>query len=434
MTITHILHHRYLSSLNDFFKAFPMLSDGICRKGYWVVALMLFISGCAAQPITQSPYLSLESMPAFAVQGKPHIDPASDRYAIDDVDILALDDRMKEILDKSVIHIEDQKQRLESLLDVLYDNGLFNRTDEKYQTRTAIEAFTSGTGNCLSFSNTFVAMSRYVRLNARFQDVPTLPNWDQQGNIIFLNRHISVAVELYENVEYEIDFYFLDQLLNQREKYNITTRNQLLNLNERLTSTILPDKQAFAQYYNNKGSELLANGNMPDAFRYFVKAIKTDPRLSFIWSNLGAIYSQNNQIVAAEKAYKQSIFLDPYEFTAMSNLAKLYTRQGRIAEADAMNKKVRIFRNKNPYNHFAKGIDAFENHRYDESVAHFKRAIERKKDEHQFYFALAHAYVKLKNIKKAEDNIKKAIIYSPDKTTQDYYSQKWKILTGNPPS
>jgi len=433
MTLTCTFYHKHLSLLDDFLNIFRISGVKIRPKGF-LMALMLFISGCTTPLISESPYLSPESLPPFTIQDKPDIDPVSDPYAVEDVDILALNNRMKQILDESVIHIKDPKQRLEALLDVLHDNDLFIKTDEKYQTKTAIETFTSGTGNCLSFSNTFVAMSRYVHLNARFQDVPTLPNWDQHGNIIFLNRHVSVSVELYGNVEYEIDFYYWDQLLSKKEKYNLISRNRLFDPNEKLTGVIIPDIHAFAQYYNNKGSEYLADGKMTEAFRYFVKAIRTQPGLSFIWSNLGSTYSQNNQVDAAEKVYQQSIFLNPYEFTAMSNLAKLYARQNRTAEADAINRKVQAFRNKNPYNHYAKGIYAFEGRRYHEAITHFKQAIKRKKNEHQFYFALAHSYLKVGNIKKAEENLKKAILYSPDKTTQDYYNQKWKILTGNPRS
>ena len=44
-------------------------------------------------------------------------------------------------------------------------------------TRTASETFRARRGNCLSFSNMFVAMARDVGLDVQFQEVEIPPDW-----------------------------------------------------------------------------------------------------------------------------------------------------------------------------------------------------------------------------------------------------------------
>lgn len=364
------------------------------------------------QSVEQQP-ASLDQYPSLIVSDGPDIDPKSEKHAVPGADILGLNANMKQILDEYISGISNPRNRFETLLDLFYSNSLFKQTDERHKTKTAVETFESGTGNCLSFSFTFVAMARYVGLKVLFQEVMTPPTWDKYGEIIFLNRHVNVAVEINKRFDYEVDFY-------PQRRFST----------EDLETRIISDKRAIAQYYNNIGSEHLENGNVIDAFRYFVKAIKVETTLSFAWSNLGAIYNRNNQLEAAEKAYKHAITINNREFTAMSNLTRLYARQGRDKEAAYYKKKVRAFRNKNPYYHFALGERAYDRGMYADSVKHFKRAIRRRAKTHQFYYELARAYLKMGNLRKAEQSMEKVRIYSPDELIRDQYNQKWKAFTG----
>lgn len=382
---------------------------------FWSLILFFLLGSCSSLPSIRRQDISLDGFPSLAVEEGTDIDPASDPFAIADVDILALSDRMKRILDEYVIHIKNPNQRLEALLDVVYSNGVFNLTDDGHRTKTASETFDSGAGNCLSFSSAFVAMARYVNLDARFQDVPTYPNWDKEGNLLFFNKHISVMVETDRRTRYEVDF---------------DPRGNLPYRKKDKESVEIPDNRALAQYYNNVGSEFLAAGSPTNAFRYFIKALKTDPALSYVWSNLGSVYNQNHQVEAAERAYRQAIAISHSEYTAMSNLARLYSKQGKTEQAEFYRQRVKSFRNRNPYYHYAISEKAFDEGQYAQTVKHLKNAIRRKEDEHRFHFAMARAYLKLGAMKKAEKSLENARVYSPDETTLRYYSRMWKALAG----
>jgi len=390
-----------------------MLKYRICRKSLWILFIFLLLCGCVTLPVTELQPASIDQYPSLIVSDGPDIDPNSEKHAVPDADILGPSANMKQILDEHIYGISDYRKRFETLLDLFYSNSLFEKTDEKHRTKTAAETFESGTGNCLSFSFAFLSMARYVDLDVQFQEVSTPPEWDKYEKLIFFNRHINVAFKIKSSMEIEIDFYPPRRF----DTKNIETR-------------IISDKRAIAQYYNNIGSEYLRDGYIIDAFRYLVKSIKIDPLLSFAWSNLGSIYNRNKQYEAAEKAYKHAININKREFTAMSNLTRLYAMQGRDKEMAYYKRKVQIFRNKNPYYHFALGERAYARGMYDESLKHFKRAIRKQAKTYQFYYELARAYFKLGNLRKAEKSMGRVRKYAPDELIRNRYEEKWQVFAG----
>jgi len=417
---------------------------GIISIAIFVVFTLLFsLAGCATVQSPKPVITPIDNFPVFIVADGTNIDPASDEYSVPDVDILALSEDIKMVLDKSVKIIKNDRLRMMALADVVNENVQFDTNDDRYGTRTATETYEAGVGNCLSFSNLFVSMSRYVGFKSGFEEIPTSPTWIKDGEVLLFTRHIGVTVDINEPEQYLVNV--VDEF-GKRDKLmvEITNKRQYIfapllplylqyTLNSISTKSI-SDNSAFAQYYNNVGSQYLSEGNNPDAFRYFVKSIKVNPELSFIWSNLGVLYSRNNQTEAAEKAFLQALSINQDKdgltaMTIMSNLARLYKRQGKIDEAGIYEEKVRSYRNMNPYYHYSMGEIALNEGRYQQSVDEFNEAIKRKSDDHQFYFALALAYFKLGETEKIEKNMNKAISLSPDKQIKEYYSQIRKELS-----
>ena len=408
---------------------------------FLVFTIILFLSGCATFQAPKPEMTSIDQFPDFIVADGPNIDPESVDSDLPDVDVLALNEDMKRILDESFQEVKGYRQRLDALVDFFVQNFQIDTIDDKYGTKTAIETFESGSGNCLSFSNLFVAMARYVGLRSSFQEIPTPPNWIKDGEVLLFTRHIGASVDINMPEQYVVDVsndtgtikmvfhstnkleYLFTPLLPPSLRYS---QNMLSNRS-------IPDKRAFAQYYNNIGSQHLVEGNTQDAFRYFVKAIKVDPELGFVWCNIGVVYSRNNQSAAAENAYLQALSvnrsIDLTSMTVMSNLARLYNRQGKIEAANLYEEKVQSYRNMNPYYHYSIGEIAFYDGDYSESVEHYEEAIKRKSDDPQFHYALALAYLKLGEMGKAEKSMNKAISYAGDKLIEDYYTEVWKKLS-----
>ena len=408
------------------------------------IGLSLLFSGCATLQAPRPAVDSIDEFPVFIVKDGPGIDPGSDVNTAPDADILALSEDMKRVLDGSVTGIKSQWNRLTALMELLNQDIRFNITEDRYSTKTAIETYESKSGNCLSYSNLLVSMARYAGFKTRFQEIPSSPTWIREGEMVLFTRHIGASIDINTPGKY----YELNLMSDSGEKkivFEVSNKLQYL-FAPLLSSTFLQytlnsistrpisDSRAFAQYYNNIGSKRLSEGNSPDAFRYFVKAIRTDPELSFVWSNLGVVYRWNNQPEAAEQAFLKALYVNRYKdrlasMSIMGNLAILYKIQGRTEEAGLYEEKVRSYRNRNPYYHYSLGAIAFDDGRYPESVEHFKEAIKRGPDDNQFYYAIALAYYKLGEMEKAGRNMDKAISRVKDRRIEEYYRQTWNKLT-----
>ncbi len=409
------------------------------KKKIWMIlcafCFLGAISGCASIPISGIKPVPVDRFQAYEMRDGTKIFPASVDKTIPDADILAINNDIKSLLDEKVVNIKNPQNRLTTLTDILTGKISYDTVNDAYGVKTAQETFNTGTGNCLSFSNLFIAVSRYVGLKSRFAEIPTMPNWTREGEMLFFTMHIGVSVDIRDlntqviqlkitdkasrivRIDSSLRYYFYPSALKPDESAAGTFSLQPI-----------PDNRAFAQHYNNIGSKYMAEGNNRDAFRYFVKAIRTDPRLSFAWSNLGVVYRRNRQFDAAEAAYYQGLavthgFKDTSMLTIMNNLAKLYDITGNAEKAAFFKDRVASFREKNPYYQYAEGKRAYDESSYEKSEDFFKKAIRLKDDEHLFYYSLALAYSKTGDLKKAEENINRAIKYSQDKQQREYYEK-----------
>jgi Flp pilus assembly protein TadD len=411
----------------------------------FIASAQLYLPACVTMTHNSSAVIPIDQFPDLVVSEGQDISPASGVNAVPDVNILEITDKMKRLLDESVAKVKNKKKRLDALVEFALKNVQLDISKDTYGTKTAAETFETGTGNCLSFSNLLVAMARYVGLDAEFEEVPTPPNWIKNGEVLFFTRHIGVTVEVPGPVSIDSTILYI----REGERFSRWTNSRIeylfvpffygapsYNL-DHITTRSIPDNRAFSQYYNNIGSLHLAEGNNSEAFRYFVKAIEVDPELSYLWSNLGTVYSRNNQPDAAERVFLNALAINRgrdklSSMTIMGNLSRLYTKQGRIEEATIYEKKVSSYRDRNPYYHYSLGETAFYDAQYEESIKHFKTAINRKVDEPQFHFALALAYQRLGDIEKADKSMDKAISYTLNKEVKSYYSQIWKSITESP--
>nr|WP_243436087.1 transglutaminase family protein [Acanthopleuribacter pedis] len=315
---------------------------------------------------------------------------------------------MKQFLDEHVGHVKNPGARLNRLIWVVFNNEFLNLTYENTNTKTAAETFEERSGNCLSFTNMFVAMSRYLGFKVAFQEVSNVPTWDKHGNVVVLNRHMNAIVFL-GGRQFPVDFN-PDAVVDDR------------------TSRIVSDRRALAQYYNNIAAEKFGQGKRHEALAWFKKAVEIDGKISFAWSNLGVAHQYTGNPDKAEACYKKALRVSRMEMTAMNNLERLYSKTGREELAEKYRHKVMRFREKNPFYQYDQGRKAFDRGAYQEAVTRFRKAIYRKPKTHEFHHMLAAAYHKLGKDAKAARSLREARGLAPDVFNKDRYSQKLETL------
>lgn len=327
--------------------------------GITIALTALLAAGCAASPSRLS-----------APRPAPLPEPWSARVAAVEPpptreEILSLTPEMRSYLRA---HIDDSRfrpHRVRSLSRLLLHPGLLGIDYDARRTGTAAETYRSRSGNCLSLSILFVAMARELGLDARFQQVQVMPQWDMEGDVLFAARHVNVYGRLHGRSEYFMDFYpYRDEPRGRR--------------------TMLSDAQAIGQFYNNLGARRLASGDYAGAWVYFRAAIRNAPRWSDAWSNLGLLYRRVGDDGSAEEVLRYAIALAPDNTSAINNLAVLLHRLGRSAEAQHWLDEIRRVRESNPYYHFALARAAEAEGEYGRALDHLQRAMRMKRDEALF--------------------------------------------------
>ena len=321
---------------------------------------------------------------------------------------LFLSDEMKQFLDSHIMTISNPKERMQTLIENIFDRSVLNFEYSNQQTYTAAESFNQRTGNCLSYTAMFVVMARYAGLKAHFQEVQDFSTWSRRGDLVMFNLHINALVEV-EGRRYEVDFDFSTEKKVRRAR-------------------VVDDLRAQAHYYNNVGAEALVEKNYPLAESLLNRAIRVDPRFSPPWTNLGLLYRFRGDYSRAEASCQKAMSLDKQDYTAQANLVSLYKLQGRIKEAEKLSKQLQSHYEKNPFYHFSQGQAALAREEYKTAVKHFKRAMRREPGEPEFYARLAAAYFNLGNYKAVEKYLKKAGKLAKSTQQRTLYSRKLNYL------
>ncbi len=323
-------------------------------------------------------------------------------------EVFDLNSEMKLFVDQYVNSSAPELDRVYDLVNAIFDDDKLNFVYDRSRTKTAAETFQEQSGNCLSFSNLFIAMARYAGLDARFQEVDMPPTWDKHGQIVVNAQHVNVVVFI-EGRPFEVD------LAATVDRIRIGTR-------------VVSDHRALAHYFSNKGVDSFGNGSPIRARENFKKAVRADPTCAFAWSNLAVSESTLGNLEVAEQAYQRSLELAPNRLGTLDNLVKLYEKMDRKADSSKLQKKVARYRRKNPFYHFLLGQRAFDRGAYEAAVHHFQQAVKRRSGDHSFHFQLAQALAHIGEMDKARKQLAKAEQAATQQEDQNRYSRKLELL------
>lgn len=326
-------------------------------------------------------------------------------------EIFAVDDEMRRFLTENVPRTKSPQDRVDALLDALMrPKGVGIEYDNRSRaTRTAKETFYARSGNCISFTNLFVALVRELGFHAFFSEVDEVLDQEQRGEIILNNKHMFATVEV-ENGHYEVDFG------RPAGSYRFVRR--------------ISDRRAAAHFYNNRGAEKLVEADAEGALAYLAKAVELEPKLAAAWINKGVAHRRREEVASAEEAYQKALALDGSELAASLNLGYLYREMGRTDAADALFRRVESYRNRSPYYHYSLGTQAVQEGNLDEAVRRFKQAIRREPREAELFFALGDAYYRMGEMDEALESMQRALRLAGSEEKREHYARVVETLEG----
>ena len=353
--------------------------------------LTLLLTGCASLVEPPDPSLLAE------IRGNPLQGVRPNEAGT--INILALSDDLKVFVEAHIDRKWRAKRRLKELRRLLFSPEFFSIEYQSGVTKTAVETYQSRSGNCLSMTNLFIAMARYSGIDAHYHLVSARPTWDQSGSTLIWTRHINSTGVLRNGDRYILDF--LPQLRAIRDEMEIVS-----------------DQYAQAIYYNNLGAEAILSQQFEKALGYLRLALNIEPQMADVWNNMGATQNRLKRADLAKASFQQAILLDAFNNTAMSNLSRIYFAEGSVELGNYFADKVARYRKKNPYYRYARAKSALLAQDYIKAREELDAAIRLKKDEADFYDALAEVYDGLGDEEKQLLSLKMAKLIRGKSTTR----------------
>ena len=384
-----------------------------CRSG----AFLYFASACAGALVLASCVTATSSQQSASgpsvtaemiVQSSPLAEGVSDQD-IAPGDVLAVSPEMLAFLDEHVDREGNQNKKLAELIYAIIggDRFLLSYDDS---TRTAKSTFEDRRGNCISFTNMFVAMARDVGLRASYQEVEIPPDWSMTGETYLLSQHVNALVDMRSALSRVVDFNTVDYNPNNEMR-------------------VITDERARAHYYNNIGVEHMLADETGAAYANLRQALAEDETFGSAWVNMGILHRREGYPDYAEAAYLKALDYNDSDLMAMSNLASLYTDQGLTDQAEVYLSRVRSHRLQNPYYRYQLANTAFNNGDYRQSIQHLKMAIRQRDDEDRFYYLMSLNYLMKGDREQAQRWMKKAEEVAEETADRERYHHKLDLIT-----
>lgn len=366
----------------------------LAAKNIVLLVCTFVLVACRQQPIL--PAYSSNITEEQLLQGEVLLGRKLQQSELPDDEVLAISPQMVAFVNENLQGISSNSGKIRQLSRSLFDEDKLGLKYDPLATYSARGVFENTAANCLSFSFLYYSLAREVGLDAQFQEVHILPQWDlSQEELYVESKHVNIRVNSFGNNDLVVD---IDAVAPERQ----------------MKFTLLDENYVVALYYSNIGAELLMNNKEQEAFRYFVKAIRLDDDNAAHWTNLGVLYRRGGFDDLAERAYFIALDLDKEDNAAISNLAHLYREAGDEQRAEFYSDMVTEYHSDNPYYFYSEAKDAIEEGELKSALRNINKAISKNKNIAIFYELKSDILISLGNNIEANRALRKAQSVSAD--------------------
>ncbi len=283
-------------------------------------------------------------------------------------------------------------RRLDQLQNSLFNQREFPFSYQLRTTLTAAEAYHRRQGNCLAFTNLFIALGRSIGIPVSMGLVLKVRSSEKEGDLIVVNNHV-LAVYYAEGATRYYDF-------------DRTRRERPAQFKE------LDDMWITALYLNNRGADELRAGRLESAASQFRNAVKLAPKFAFAWGNLGVAQRRLGNSAGALDAYGHALEIAPDNPTILSNLAGLFRSLGRDAEARTAFEAASMA-SASPHQLLVRGDLELSRGRIEGALKFYKKARSMAPKLADVYVAIARAELARQRPAVARKNLDRALKLDP---------------------
>jgi tetratricopeptide (TPR) repeat protein len=307
----------------------------------------------------------------------------------------------------------DPRDQLADIQRFLFDNEKFPFVYDARGTYTASETFRRREGNCVSFTNLFIALGRSL-------GIPLQPalilrgDVEKEGDLVVINTHL---IALYAHG----DGITLYDFAEQRD-------DEIRGL------TLLDDLWLTAIFLNNRGVDALRAENYEQAIRQLRQATILAPEFTAAYGNLGVAHRKAGEPEKALEVYQRALEIESRSPTILNNLASLYRSTGREAEARAALEAADLSK-ASPYLLITRGDLALAQGDPRKALKYYKRARRTNPDIPGPWLAIARLELRRNNLEAAQRALQRALELAPESSEIQQMGQNVeRLIQKNPPS
>ena len=282
---------------------------------------------------------------------------------------------------------QSERRRVDQVLDFVF--GYLDLEYTLTPTRSAVETYRHGAGNCLSFVNLFVGIARELRLNPFYVEVEDYQRWNVSHGTVVSHGHIVAGLRIDGELS---TFDFLPYRPKSYRHFNP-----------------IDDIKATAHYYNNLGAEALLAGDLEEASRLTGIAVDLAPEFVKAINNRGVVSLREGDAAAALETYRSGLELEPDNVALLTNSARALQELGRNEEADEYLARLERTNSSNPFFFVYRGELALARGESREALELMRKAFRRDSEVPEVHVGLLKVYLALGERRKALHHLERAL-------------------------
>lgn len=325
---------------------------------------------------------------------------------------LRVSDEMQQMLEEA-IPTGDPRDQLANIQRYLFDNRKFPFTYDARGTYTAAETFERRTGNCVSFTNLFIALGRSLGIHLQ----PALilrGDVEKEGDLVVVNTHL---IALYAHADGVTMYDFAEQ------------RDEPIK-----GLSVLDDLWLTAIFLNNRGVDALRQERYEPAIRQLTLSTRLAPEFTAAYGNLGVAYRLSGDSEAALQTYQRALEIESRSPSILNNLASLYRSLGREAEARAALEAADLS-NASPYLLITRGDLALAQGDDRKALKYYRRARKAGPELPGPWLAIARLHLRRNDLEAAQRALDRALELAPESSeVQRLGETVERLIDRSPPS
>lgn len=327
----------------------------------------------------------------------------------DQAQIMDLPPDLRRLLQERVVALGgSEEQRMMRVLSLVFDDAGVGLSYDISKTLTVAEVWQQRKANCLSFALLVVAMAREAGLEAHVRELGEVVAFYQDAGIVYNVDHVNVSIRV-------------------GDKNRIIDMDRSIMMS-RQRPRIIDDSRAVAHFHNNRGAELMGEGQLEQAEAALRAAVSLAPDFVPAWNNLGVLLQRQGQYDAAENALLAAYRLGSNLGPTLRNLANFYVRSDQPTQAQAYSQRLDQVSRNDPFHHFGLALACEHQGDHGCAIKHYRHAIRLQPGEHQFHFGLARAFAIAGDLPAARRELARAAQAAGGDGVRSLYERKLRDL------